>query len=224
MSMHDKVREFHKVFKLPVAEIRAFPEKNVRELRMRILEEEFNEYYDAAKISDVVNMSDALGDIAYVACGTAVVYGTSPAIPHYSETSFEFLENDCTKYDPKKSSEYYVSKLKKAFADYAFAEALNDLTEVEQKLNNILNVVSEISCKYGIPLQKIFNEIHRSNMSKLDKNGNPIYRADGKVLKSELYSPPNLSQVIAEDWLLHKKYTVEHVKNLIGDNWLVDGF
>ena len=45
--------------------------------------------------------------------------------------------------------------------------------------------------------EALFAEVHRSNMSKLDANGQVIYRADGKVLKSARWSPPNLEAVLA---------------------------
>jgi hypothetical protein len=43
---------------------------------------------------------------------------------------------------------------------------------------------------------EVFQEIQRSNMSKLDENGNPIYREDGKVMKSELYFKPNIQAIL----------------------------
>ncbi len=46
--------------------------------------------------------------------------------------------------------------------------------------------------------ERCFDEVHRSNMSKLDENGNPIYREDGKVLKSKLYTPADLSFLTAK--------------------------
>lgn len=45
-------------------------------------------------------------------------------------------------------------------------------------------------------LEAMFDEVHRSNMSKLDADGKPIYREDGKVLKSDLYFKPNLKEII----------------------------
>jgi len=45
-------------------------------------------------------------------------------------------------------------------------------------------------------LEAMFDEVHRSNMSKLDIDGNPIYREDGKVLKSDLYFKPNLKAIL----------------------------
>ena len=45
-------------------------------------------------------------------------------------------------------------------------------------------------------MAEVFQEIQRSNMSKLDKNGKPIFREDGKVLKSELYFKPNIKKIL----------------------------
>jgi hypothetical protein len=47
-------------------------------------------------------------------------------------------------------------------------------------------------------MEDVFMEIQRSNMSKLDKNGNPIYREDGKVMKSELYFKPNIKSILED--------------------------
>lgn len=58
------------------------------------------------------------------------------------------------------------------------------------------------SCGMGIALEDGFYEVHRSNMTKLDKDGKPVYREDGKVIKSERYDPPNLQRIIKETYLL----------------------
>ena len=52
--------------------------------------------------------------------------------------------------------------------------------------------------KHGLQdkIADVFEEIQRSNMSKLDKNGQPIYREDGKVLKSELYFKPDIKRIL----------------------------
>jgi predicted HAD superfamily Cof-like phosphohydrolase len=50
-------------------------------------------------------------------------------------------------------------------------------------------------------LEALFDEVHRSNMSKLDKDGNPIYREDGKVMKGENYSKPNLKDILVNNEL-----------------------
>ena len=51
----------------------------------------------------------------------------------------------------------------------------------------------------GLNMAEGFNEVHRSNMTKLDENGQPIFREDGKLLKSDLYSPPNLHSIYNKD-------------------------
>ena len=54
--------------------------------------------------------------------------------------------------------------------------------------------------KHGLQhkIEEVFLEIQKSNMSKLDENGKPIYREDGKVLKSSLYFKPNIKQILEE--------------------------
>jgi predicted HAD superfamily Cof-like phosphohydrolase len=94
------------------------------QLRFDLMKEENEEYLEAAKNGDLVEIADALGDQLYILCGTILRHGLQDKI-----------------------------------------------TEV-------------------------FEEIQRSNMSKLDTNGKPIYREDGKVLKSELYFKPNIAKIL----------------------------
>jgi predicted HAD superfamily Cof-like phosphohydrolase len=120
----EDVKDFHKSFNLRVGQTPNFPEDiNERALRMNLLEEEFNEYIDAEQKLDIVGIADALADVIYIACGTAV--------------------------------------------------------------------------SYGIPLDKVFEEVHRSNMAKL-VDGKPIYRDDGKVLKPEGWTPPQIEKILED--------------------------
>ncbi len=121
----NKVKEFHRIFGLefhenptPVVE----PKTIV--LRHRLMQEENDEYLEAANAGNIELIADALGDKLYILCGTIVAHGLQ-----------------------------------------------HKITEV-------------------------FNEIHRSNMSKLDENGNPIYREDGKILKSKNYFLPDIRSVL----------------------------
>ena len=93
-------------------------------LRFNLMKEENEEYLEAAKEGDLVEIADALGDMLYILCGTILKHGLQDKI-----------------------------------AD-------------------------------------LFQEIQRSNMSKLDENGQPIYREDGKVLKSNLYFKPNIKKIL----------------------------
>lgn len=76
------------------------------------------------------------------------------------------------------------------------AQVNSDLVEVADALGDLLYVVIGAALEYGIPIDEVITEIHRSNMSKLDENGNPIYREDGKVLKGSSYSPPNIKEIL----------------------------
>ncbi len=79
-----------------------------------------------------------------------------------------------------------------------FVEALlkADIVEVADSLADLTVVVLGTAIAFGIPFEAVFTEVMNSNMSKLDENGKPIYRADGKVLKSNLYTPPDLRRVM----------------------------
>jgi predicted HAD superfamily Cof-like phosphohydrolase len=72
----------------------------------------------------------------------------------------------------------------------------NNMVEIADALTDILYVTYGAGYTYGIDLDVCFNEVQRSNMSKLDENGKPIYRNDGKILKGVHYSEPDLVSVI----------------------------
>ena len=77
-------------------------------------------------------------------------------------------------------------------------EAMNnqDLLEVADALTDILYVTYGAGHAFGIDLDKCLEEVQNSNMSKLDKNGKPIYNEFGKVMKGPNYFKPNLSKFI----------------------------
>lgn len=119
-----EVEKFHKAFKIKNHYDLTNLTENEVELRYNLMKEENEEYLEAAKNGDLVEIADALGDQLYILCGTILRHGMQHKI------------------------------------------------------------------------EEVFAEIQRSNMSKLDKNGNPIYREDGKVLKSELYFKPNIKRIL----------------------------
>jgi predicted HAD superfamily Cof-like phosphohydrolase len=124
----DAVEQFHDAFGIannhaPTCDLDA---KEI-ELRFNLMKEENEEYLEAAKEGNIVEVADALGDQLYILCGTILKHGLQHKIA------------------------------------------------------------------------EVFEEIQRSNMSKLDANGKPIYREDGKVLKSELYFRPNIQRILEEE-------------------------
>ena len=77
-------------------------------------------------------------------------------------------------------------------------DAMNkkDLVEVADALTDILYVTYGAGHAFGINLDKCFEEVQNSNMSKLDYNGKPIYNENGKVMKGPNYFKPDLSKYI----------------------------
>lgn len=96
-------------------------------LRYKLMAEENEEYFEAAKNKDIVEIADALGDQLYILCGTMLKHGMQDKI------------------------------------------------------------------------EEVFNEIQKSNMSKLGEDGKPIYREDGKVLKGPNYFKPNIKKIFKKE-------------------------
>ena len=82
-----------------------------------------------------------------------------------------------------------LEELKKAIED-------NDILEVADALTDILYVVYGEGHAFGINLDKCFNEVQESNMSKLGSDGKPIYNESGKVMKGPNYFKPDLSKFL----------------------------
>tara|TARA_X000000950_G_scaffold33315_1_gene35778 strand:+ start:112 stop:495 length:384 start_codon:yes stop_codon:yes gene_type:complete len=117
------VKDFHDTFGLnyndsPTVDLG----KKIIDLRFNLMKEENEEYIEAARNNDIIEIADALGDMLYILCGTIIEHGMSDII------------------------------------------------------------------------EDVFDEIQKSNMSKLGADGKPIYREDGKVMKGPNYFKPNFSK------------------------------
>ena len=91
-----------------------------------------------------------------------------------------------------------INKLRLDLIQEELTEAMNnkDLLEVADALTDILYVTYGAGHAFGINLDKCFEEVQNSNMSKLDENGKPIYNEYGKVMKGPNYFKPDLSKFI----------------------------
>lgn len=119
------VEKFHDTFGIPNEYTpKATISNDLIDLRFKLMAEENEEYLEAAKYGDLVEVADALGDMMYILCGTILSHGMQHKI------------------------------------------------------------------------EEVFEEIQRSNMSKLGEDGKPIYREDGKVLKGPNYFKPNIAKII----------------------------
>lgn len=83
--------------------------------------------------------------------------------------------------------------------EYLEAAMAGDLVEVADALGDMLYILCGTIIEHGLQdkIEEVFAEIQRSNMSKLDADGKPIYREDGKVMKGPNYSPPDLAGVLS---------------------------
>ena len=88
--------------------------------------------------------------------------------------------------------------MKEENEEYLEAAQKGDLVEVADALGDQLYILCGTILRHGLQdkIVEVFEEIQRSNMSKLDANGKPIYREDGKVLKSELYFKPDIKSIL----------------------------
>ena len=87
---------------------------------------------------------------------------------------------------------------KEELVEYLDACNNDDLVEITDALADQLYILLGTMIAHGMQdiIGDVFNEVHRSNMSKLGEDGNPIYREDGKVLKGPNFSPPNIEQFL----------------------------
>lgn len=124
----EAVTKFHESYGLGIEHTpKANLPKNISELRFNLMKEENEEYLQATRDEDLIEIGDALGDMLYILCGTIIAHG---------------------------------------FQD---------------------------------KIESIFDEIQRSNMSKLGTDGKPIFRKDGKVLKGPNYFKPDLKKILLKD-------------------------
>lgn len=88
--------------------------------------------------------------------------------------------------------------MKEENEEYLEAANNNDLVEVADALGDMLYILCGTIIEHGMQdkITEVFNEIHRSNMSKLGEDGKPIYREDGKVLKGPDYFKPNIKEIV----------------------------
>jgi predicted HAD superfamily Cof-like phosphohydrolase len=84
--------------------------------------------------------------------------------------------------------------------EYLEAANNNDLVEVADALGDMLYILCGTILEHGMQhkIEEVFDEIQRSNMSKLGADGNPIYREDGKVLKGPSYFKPDIKKILSK--------------------------
>ncbi len=88
--------------------------------------------------------------------------------------------------------------MKEENEEYLKAAQQGDLAEIADALGDMIYILCGTILKHGLQhiIEEVFEEIQRSNMSKLNSRGKPIYRKDGKVMKSELYIRPDIKSIL----------------------------
>ena len=88
--------------------------------------------------------------------------------------------------------------MKEENEEYLEAANANDLVEVADALGDMLYILAGTIIEHGMQykIAEVFDEIQRSNMSKLGEDGHPIFREDGKVLKGPNYFKPNIGEIL----------------------------
>ena len=102
---------------------------------------------------------------------------------------------------PKNISELRFNLMKEENEEYLQAAQDQDLIEIGDALGDMLYILCGTIIAHGFQdkIESIFDEIQRSNMSKLGADGKPIYRKDGKVMKGPNYFKPDLKKILIKD-------------------------
>ena len=99
-------------------------------------------------------------------------------------------------FSTEKINKLRVSLINEELEEFKEAIKNNDLKEAADALTDILYVTYGAGHAFGIDLDKCFDEVQNSNMSKLGQNGKPIYNNEGKVMKGPKYFKPDLNKFL----------------------------
>lgn len=114
-------------------------------------------------------------------------------------TAFKLGQRETPKADlGKEKNLLRFNLMKEENEEYFEAANTNDLVEVADALGDMLYILCGTIIEHGMQykIEEVFEEIQRSNMSKLGENGEPVYREDGKVLKGPYYFKPNIGDIL----------------------------
>ena len=117
------------------------------------------------------------------------------SVKKFMETFGQEVKNKA-EFPSEKIQDLRVSLIDEELSELKEAIENKDIKEVADALTDILYVTYGAGHAFGIDLDKCFDEVQRSNMSKLDENGKPIFNEQGKVLKGPNYFKPNLEKFI----------------------------
>lgn len=108
---------------------------------------------------------------------------------------------------PKKRSEFRHKLLEEEVSEIKQGAISKDIVQVADGVIDSMYILIGTAHEYGFAdrLVMLFDEVHRSNMSKMGPDGKAIFREDGKVMKPETYSPPKLARILQRDFALYNE-------------------
>ena len=110
--------------------------------------------------------------------------------------TFEMASRDTPGWPHVDNLNLWANLVGEEFHELQYAVAEGDLNEIAKEAADLLYVVYGLGYAFGFPMDEVFSEVHRSNMSKLTVDGKVLRRADGKVLKSDQYTPADIDKVL----------------------------
>lgn len=97
---------------------------------------------------------------------------------------------------PKKRRDLCLAVIGEEVEELRQAIAEGNLVQIADAFGDILYSAYVMAPEFGIDIEPVFAEIHRSNMTKMPKDGTPIIHEDGKVLKGDQFEPPNIQAIL----------------------------
>lgn len=217
MSNFSKIQKFHNAFGLtlkrePYTEM--FDDSSLIKLRVDLIDEEIKEYYDAVNDKNIIEVIDALTDILYVVYGAGASFGADlneefkklhnlQEIQNIQEkklTNFELLKIKYKNINSNKNNifqdsliiNYYDSLINSKFLKFKKAIIDKNYDDVINSLVRILGVIYCAGISYDIDLDKTFDIVHKSNMSKLCKTKEEaIKTVEWYKINEKRYDTPN---------------------------------
>ena len=155
-------------------------------------------YHDCPDEYTEVQATDGLGNQLVLPTQTTVRLSNFEKVREFMETFNQNVQTE-PEFPDLDTEQLRIDLIEEELGELKDACRQEDLVAVADALTDLLYVVYGAGHAFGIDLDKCFEEVHRSNMSKLGEDGKPIFREDGKVLKGPGYSEPDLARVLFAD-------------------------
>jgi predicted HAD superfamily Cof-like phosphohydrolase len=189
-KQQEMVKDFHRKFELEINDTPTYfaPQHPVRQLRVKLNDEETKELQES---KDIYEVADALGDLMYVTLGAGVSYGVSMLNPKLILDITEGPKQTILDLSPHINLSFEFLKAKNI--EHA---CISDPSELVNKPQDIYYSIFNFCCIYNLNIFPVFNEIHRSNMTKVWPDGKVYKNEYGKVIKPATYSPANIKAIV----------------------------